>query len=229
MTNIFAFIPARGGSKGVPRKALQPLGDKPLIAHTIQDALAIQGVSKVFVSTDDPEIQAVSKAYGAEVPFLRPAELAKDDSNLEDAHRFSLNWYRENEGFVPDIQVVMSPTYPFRRPNLINEALKRAMADRSIFNIGSVAPADVSLENYWTVDDRGLNVFRVLEDGQDVPESLYQSAFSFNIIFDCRPDAPRNRIPVVLNEIEAIDIDVPRDLELARSVLRELTSERVVR
>src|SRR5690606_14672723 len=75
-----AFVFARGGSKGVPRKNVRPLDGRPLIAHSIEVGLATPGVETVIVSTDDAEIAAVARAYGAEVPFLRPAELAQDSS-----------------------------------------------------------------------------------------------------------------------------------------------------
>jgi len=221
MLNTIAFIPARGGSKGLPRKALRLLGDKPLIAYTIQDALAIKGITKVFVSTDDPEIQAVSIEYGAEVPFLRPPELAQDKSDLHDALMYSYAWYEEHEGFIRDIEIVMSPTYPFRRPSLINSVLDQAWANPEIFNIGSIAPADVSFDNYWTVRSGEVEPFQIMEKGRKILTKPYQSAFSFNIVFVCRPNLYNQRVPVVLNEIESIDIDEPQDLELARSVIAE--------
>jgi len=216
-----AFIPARGGSKGVPRKALRMVGDRPLIAYTIRDALAIEGVTKVFVSTDDPEIRNVSLETGAEVPFLRPAALARDDSMLEDAVRYSYDWYRENQGFVPDIQIIMSPTHPFRRKKLINNALNRGLKDPQIFNLGTVAPAEVSIQNYWAKSQQGMKHFEIKLDRPKPLAAFYQSAFSFNIVFNCRPNLQNRRIPIVLNEIESIDIDEPKDLELARAVIAE--------
>ena len=215
------FIPARGGSKGVPRKALSLLGAMPLIAYTIRDALAIEGVTKVFVSTDDPEIQAASIQYGAEVPFLRPEHLAQDDSNLSDAVTYSYDWYRENEGFADDIFIAMSPTHPFRRPNRVNDALKLRLRNPEIFNVGSISPATVFLDNCWIKENGSIKRFHGPSKAGHVPEKLYQSAFSFNIVFDCRAHLPNRRIPVVLNEIESIDIDDPQDLELARMVVDE--------
>ncbi len=218
---IIAFIPARGGSKGVPGKALRMLGDKPLIAYTIRDALAIRPAAKVFVSTDDPEIQAVSIKHGAEVPFLRPAELAGDDSRLEDALKYSLEWYRKHEGFIPDIEIIVSPTHPFRRPNLINDALRRGMDNSEIFNLGSVAPAKVMPDNYWIKKNGKFQPFRFPLTTASGQRPFYQSAFSFNIVFDCRPGLADRRLPVLLNEIESIDIDEPADLETARMVIKE--------
>jgi CMP-N-acetylneuraminic acid synthetase len=197
------------------------VGNQPLIAYTIRDALAIEGVAKVFVSTDDPDIQALSLEVGAEVPFLRPAALASDDSLLEDAIRYSFDWYRENEGFVSDINIFMSPTHPFRRKRLINDALKRGFADSGIFNLGSVSPANVLPGNYWIYKKGALQRFRIPMNRQQASGAFYQSAFSFNIVFESRTHLPNRRIAVVLNDIESIDIDQPEDLEIARMVCRE--------
>lgn len=216
-----AVIPARGGSRGVPRKALQMLGDMPLVAYTIRDALSIQGVTKVFVNTNDPEIQAVSIQYGAEVPFLRPWELAQDDSQLGDAHRYALDWYWDHEGFIPDIEIIMSPTHPFRRRNLINKALQRGLDNPEIVNLGSISPAKVMVDNYWIKRNGRIQRFECPVNSNLVRTALYQSAFSFNIVFDCRLNLPVRRIPIILNEIESIDIDEPEDLEIALMVVSD--------
>jgi CMP-N-acetylneuraminic acid synthetase len=218
---ILVEIPARGGSKGIPRKALRYLGGRPLIAYTIKDALAIEGVTKVFVNTDDPEIREVSIAYGAEVPFLRPGELAQDDSRLEDASRFARDWYIDNENFASDIEIVMSPTHPFRRCSLVNDALKHGLDNPEIFNIGSITPARVKADNYWMKDNDKMRRSHLHTDSIPVGTALYQSAFSFNIVFNCRPELANRRIPIVLNEIESIDIDEPKDLDVARRVIAE--------
>ena len=219
--NCFVEIPARGGSKGVPRKALQILGGRPLISYTITDALAIEGVTKVYVNTDDPEIQEVSLEYCAEVPFLRPAELAQDDSRLEDASRYARDWYRMNENFIPDIEIVMSPTHPFRRPTLMNGAVKHGLTNQEAFNLGSIAPAVMMTDNFWIKDGGLLHRFSFKTSFHSANRVLYQSAFSFNIVFNYRSNLKNRRIPVLLNEIESIDIDEPKDLELARAVIAE--------
>src|SRR5437764_323228 len=89
-----AFIFARGGSKGVPGKNIKPLGGKPLIAHAIDVARATPGIETVIVSTDDPAIADVARRFGAEVPFVRPAELAQDKSSEWLAWRHAIEWVR---------------------------------------------------------------------------------------------------------------------------------------
>jgi len=218
---IIAVIPARGGSKGVPRKALQKINDMPLIAYTIRDALEIEGITKVFVNTDDPEIREVSLAFGAEVPFLRPAALAQDDSNYTGAHQYALDWYLDNQGFLGDIEIVMSPTYPFRRKQIVSRAMKKALQDPTIFNVGSIAPVSFNCENIWQKSNESLIRLALPINGNSKPQRFYESAFSFNIVFNFRSHLPDRRVPYELNKIEAIDIDEPMDLELARQVVRE--------
>lgn len=219
--NIIAEIPARGGSKGVPRKALQKIGHMPLIAYTIRDALAIHGITKVFVNTDDLEIREVSIEYGAEVPFLRPEEMARDDSNLADAHVFARQWYKENENFDYDVVVVMSPTHPFRRKNLVNNALQLGTARPDIFNVGSVHPVNIHLDNYWINSNNGFEKFQFPCFKHLSAHTLYQNVFSFNIVFYCRSNLYDRRVPFPINDIEAVDIDEPKDLEIARMIVAE--------
>lgn len=121
---IIAVIPARGGSKGIPRKNLQLLGGKPLISWSIDFALMNQEIDYVLVSTDDAEIASVSSQLGAEVPFLRPAALAEDASRTDDTVRHSLIEL-EKLGEVFDIVVLLQPTQPFRIRTDLIKALER--------------------------------------------------------------------------------------------------------
>ena len=109
-----AFIFARGGSKGLLGKNIRPLGGKPLIAWSIEHALAVKRIKRVIVSTDSEEIAAVARDYGAEVPFMRPAELARDDSPEWLAWRHALNYLRETTGVLPEVMVSVPTTAPLR-------------------------------------------------------------------------------------------------------------------
>ena len=112
--NAVAFIFARGGSKGLPGKNLRPLGGKPLIAWSIEQSFTVPRIERVIVSTDSAEIAAVAIKYGAEVPFLRPSELAQDNSPEWLAWRHALNYLRETTGRMPDVMVSLPPTAPLR-------------------------------------------------------------------------------------------------------------------
>ena len=118
-----AFIFARGGSKGLPGKNIRPLAGKPLIAWSIAHALAVKRIERVIVSTDSSEIADVARAYGAEVPFMRPAELAHDDSPEWLAWRHALNFVRETSGTLPEVMVSVPATAPLRQPVDIENCL----------------------------------------------------------------------------------------------------------
>lgn len=118
-----AFIFARGGSKGLPGKNIRPLGGKPLIAWSIEHALAVKRIERVIVSTDSEEIAAVAREHGAEVPFIRPAELARDNSPEWLAWRHALNYMLDTDGSLPEVMVSVPATAPLRLPIDIENCL----------------------------------------------------------------------------------------------------------
>jgi CMP-N-acetylneuraminic acid synthetase len=120
---ILAIIPARGGSKGVLKKNIKTLAGKPLVAWTIEAALSVSCLDKVILSTDDREILEAGLKYGAEVPFLRPAAIAKDDTTDMPVYEHVLSWLNENENFCPDIIVWLRPTAPLRKGIDIEQAV----------------------------------------------------------------------------------------------------------
>lgn len=118
-----AIIFARGGSKGLPGKNIRSLGGKPLIAWSIEHALAVKRIKRVIVSTDSEEIAAVAREYGAEVPFIRPAELARDDSPEWLAWRHALKYLLDKDGALPEVMVSVPATAPLRLPLDIENCL----------------------------------------------------------------------------------------------------------
>ena len=112
--SIVAFIFARGGSKGLPGKNVRSLGGKPLLAWSIEHARAVKRIARIIVSTDSNEIASVARQHGAEVPFMRPAELSRDESPEWLAWRHALNHVRETSGIMPDVMVSVPTTAPLR-------------------------------------------------------------------------------------------------------------------
>ena len=109
MTEVLALIPARGGSKGIPRKNIRLFAGHPLIAWSIAAAKRSEYVTRVIVSTDDEEIAAVAREHGAETPFLRPAEFAQDNSTDLPLFEHALKWLEEVEGYRPEVVVQLRP------------------------------------------------------------------------------------------------------------------------
>ena len=144
MPSIVALIPARSGSKGVPHKNIKLLGDHPLIEWSIAACKATASINRVIVSTDSEEYAHLSRKMGAEVPFLRPAEIAGDRSTDYDFIKHALDWFSHNGG-EPDYVVHIRPTTPFRDPALIDLAVaafindSRATALRSVHQMSESA------------------------------------------------------------------------------------------
>jgi CMP-N,N'-diacetyllegionaminic acid synthase len=126
--NIVGAICARGGSKGIPRKNLRPLAGKPLIAHAIQCARACSLLRRVVVSTDDPAIADIAKEHGAEVPFIRPADLAQDDTSKWHVFRHLVKFLEEMDGTRVDVLVDLDSGVPLRRPSDVDECVNQLLS-----------------------------------------------------------------------------------------------------
>jgi len=134
---ILAVIPARGGSKGIAKKNIRFFNGMPLLAHAIDAARHAPSISRIVVSTDDEEIVDIARKAGAEIPFLRPAELSSDASNVADAVVHLLNELKKNEGYEPDYVVLLQPTNPMRTSADIENALVR-IQDRDADSLVSI-------------------------------------------------------------------------------------------
>ncbi|MBM3504567.1 MAG: acylneuraminate cytidylyltransferase family protein [Alphaproteobacteria bacterium] len=150
------LIPARIGSTGVPRKNIRMMAGRPLIAHTIEAARS-SGLDRVIVSTDSPEIAAVARQCGADVPFLRPAPLASNTAIAMEVVRHCLDWIEGSGERLPDAVAYLQPTSPLRRASHIDAAL--ALIDDSADSVVSVV----------AVDQHPLYMFRPGHDGRLVP------------------------------------------------------------
>jgi CMP-N-acetylneuraminic acid synthetase len=124
MTESLAIIPARGGSKGIPRKNIRNFAGYPLIAWSIAAAKQSELVTRVIVSTDDEEIASVAREFGAETPFVRPAKFAEDNTTDLPVFEHALQWLAENENYRPEIVVQLRPTSPIRPRGLVDDAIR---------------------------------------------------------------------------------------------------------
>lgn len=127
---ILALIPARGGSKGIPRKNVRVVGGLPLLAHSIRAARETAGISRIAVSTDDAEIARVARDYGAEV-VVRPPEISGDAASSESVLRHALRHLRQEHGYAPDLIVFLQPTSPLRRAGDIQRAIDTLISQRA--------------------------------------------------------------------------------------------------
>jgi N-acylneuraminate cytidylyltransferase len=149
MTEILALIPARGGSKGIPRKNIRLFAGYPLIAWSIAAAKQSSLVTRVIVSTDDEEIAAVAREWGAETPFLRPAELAQDKTTDLPVFEHALKWLEDVEGYRPDILIQLRPTSPIRPHTMLDDAIRILLEHADADCVRGVVPAGQNPFKMW--------------------------------------------------------------------------------
>jgi len=137
-TSVVALIQARGGSKGVPQKNIRNLAGFPLLAWSVAACKMVKSIGRTVLSTDCEEIAAIGKAFGAEVPFMRPDEFAADDSTDFDVIKHALHWFQKNEDNVPQYIVQIRPTTPLRDPQLMDEAIKKIQSRPEATGLRSV-------------------------------------------------------------------------------------------
>ena len=163
MTEILALIPARGGSKGIPRKNIRSFAGYPLIAWSIAAAKQATCVTRIIVSTDDEEIATVAREYSAETPFLRPPEFAQDQTTDLPVFEHALQWFDENEGYLPDIVIQLRPTSPIRPRDCIDNAVKILMEHEDADCVRGVVPAGQNPFKMWRFAGEGQPMKPLLE------------------------------------------------------------------
>jgi N-acylneuraminate cytidylyltransferase len=149
MTDILALIPARGGSKGIPHKNIRKFAGFPLIAWSIAAGLQSKSISRVIVSTDNEEIAAIAREYGADVPFMRPHEIAQDRTLDLPVFEHALKWLEEIEGYKPDYVVQLRPTSPVRPTDMIDSAVKILVENTEADSVRGVVPAGQNPYKMW--------------------------------------------------------------------------------
>jgi len=233
--DVLGVIPARGGSKGIPHKNIIVVGGQPLLAYTCNAALSSERLTRVILSTDDPNVAEVGQHYGVEVPFLRPVELAQDDIPMLDVLQHALKILQGNGNYQPQIVVLLQPTSPLRRAEHIDDAvdiLLKTGAD-SVVSVAEVPHQfnPVSLMRLeggrlmpyiegppiWRRQDKprlyarnGPAVLAVRREVLLKKNSLYGD--------DCRP--------LVMKVEDSVDIDCPFDLDLVEFLLKRHEPER---
>ena len=220
---VLAFIPARGGSKGIPHKNIIDLNGYPLISYSITEALKSKYIDKVLVSTDDEKIASVAKEYGADVPFLRPERLASDKAKTIDAVLHAIDFLHQN-GEKFDTFVLLQPTQPLRTVEDIDSAIEKYM-DNNCTPLVSVC----------LVDDHPL-LIRTIKEGrlesllnqsstcrrQDMPQYYkVNGCIYINEIdqIDENTSFNDNKLPFIMPKERSADIDDYSDLKMAEYYL----------
>jgi len=226
---ILAIIPARGGSKSVPRKNILTVAGKPLIAWTIETALNCAELDRVIVSTDNQDIAEISRQFGADVPFLRPPELAQDTTSSIDTIIHAIEWLEEHETYRPDYVMMLQPTSPLRTAEDIKTAIQISQTKEAD---GVVSICFVHHHPYWTKcvsPDGRLVDFLTLDvpytQRQELPEAYALSGAIYlvrrEILLNFQTFYTDRTYAYIMPSERSLDIDTSWDLHLADLILRE--------
>jgi len=231
---VLALIPARGGSKGIPRKNLRDFAGAPLIAYSIAAAKQAERVTRVIVSTDDPEIAEVARDWGAEVPFMRPAQFAQDDSTDLPVFEHALEWLEQNENYVPDIVIQLRPTSPVRPIGLLDQAVELLLEHPEVDCVRGVVPSGQNPFKMWQIDSEGrltqlLEVAGLREPynapRQALPQTYWQTghidAIRSNTILAKHSLTGDIILPLLIDPLYTVDIDTPDDFLISAKLISD--------
>ncbi len=225
---VLAIIPARGGSKSIPRKNILPFAGHPLLSYSIAAALQANLVTRVIVSTDDPEIADVARRYDAEIPFIRPAELAQDNTLDLPVFEHALAWLAENENYHPEMVIQLRPTSPVRPVGLVDQAISLLREHPEADSARGIVPSGQNPFKMWQIGADGFIQPLLRVDGiaepynaprQALPQTYWQTGHIDAIRTDCiltkKSLTGDHRLPLILDPRYTVDIDTRNDWQRA--------------
>tara|TARA_Y100001970_G_C14184427_1_gene831690 strand:- start:570 stop:1286 length:717 start_codon:yes stop_codon:yes gene_type:complete len=233
--NILSIIPARGGSKGIPRKNIRRLNSKPLIYYSIKASLNSKKINRTIVSTDDDEISKIARDYQAEVPFIRPEELAQDDVTDYPVFNHCLQWLEDNESYFPDIIVNLRPTSPLRSSIDIDICIEKLQKEENADSLRSISYAGQHPLKMWKIIKGELQPFTNIEAKKfyepfNMPRQKLPSAYIQNGCIDVikydtlkrkKSMSGSNIIPYLMENGSTVNIDTEVDWLLAEILMKK--------
>jgi len=236
---VLAIVPARGGSKSIPRKNIRPFAGHPLLAYSIAAARQASTVTRLLLSTDDEEMAAIGRQYGAETPFLRPSDLAQDRTQDLPVFEHALRWLEEHEGYRPQVVVQLRPTSPVRPRDLVDRAVRLLLDHPAADSVRGVVPSGQNPYKMWRLEPDG-RLSPLLSEGlrepynmprQELPPTYWQTGHIDAIrplaILDQHSMSGDTILGLVLDPRFTVDIDTLRDWERAEWLLRDPTLDAV--
>lgn len=224
MAYVVALIPARSGSKGVLHKNIRPLAGHPLIAYSVKAGERVRNIDRTIVSTDSQEYGEIARRYGADVPFLRPAELATDRSTDYEFVTHALDWLEQNERKLPDFIVQLRPTTPLRQIGIVEAAVDRMLADSDATSLRSVHEMSETAYKCFEIEHNRLrcigsgssDVETANRPRQDFPKTYHANGY-VDVLRTAFVRAHRqvhgNRVAAYITPV-ALEVDMPADFEL---------------
>jgi N-acylneuraminate cytidylyltransferase len=227
---VLAIVPARGGSKSIPRKNIKLFNGYPLIAYSIVAGHRAKSVNRIIVSTDDPNIAAIARDYDAEVPFLRPAELGRDDTPDLPVFEHALCWLDTHEGYRPDIIVQLRPTSPLRPVKCVDEAVSLLLNNPLADSLRAVTPSGQNPYKMWRIQDEFLIPIIKSEiyepyniPRQELPQTFWQTGhvdvIRYETIVKKHSMVGEHIMPLIIDSTYATDLDTLEDWEFAEWIL----------
>lgn len=222
---VLAVIPARGGSKGIPRKNIKLFAGYPLISYSIAAALQSQSVTRVIVSTEDEEIAAVARQFAAETPFIRPVELAQDQTPDLPVFEHALKWLKENENYSPDLVIQLRPTSPIRPRQCVDEAVALLQQHPEADSVRGVVPSGQNPYKMWRLNGKDQPMTPLLElEGvaepfnsprQALPPTYWQTGhidvIRPRVILEQASMSGKKILPYIIDARYTVDMDTPFD------------------
>ena len=231
--HILAIIPARGGSKGLPRKNIRSLAGHPLIAYSVAAALQSRYVTRTLVSTDDAEIAKLAMHYGAECPFMRPPELAQDMSTDLELFDYTLRRLLAEENYLPDLVLQLRPTSPIRLTGQIDACIEKMLAHPDADSLRIMTEAPQTPYKMWRLPEDQLfaqpllTVPGIAEPYNEPRQRLPKAYWQIGTLDVIRPKAileqgsmsGHNILPCLVDRSQAVDIDDIESFTLAEKTL----------
>lgn len=234
---IHAIIPARSGSKGLPRKNVLPYKGIPLIAHSIKLSINNKHITKTLLTTDCEEIAEIGRQYGADVPFLRPSKISQDLSTDYEFMIHYLNWCKKESVPIPDIIVQLRPTYPNRTPQLLNDTIETFISNRETYtSLRTVIPIEKSAFKMYTIETNPttsspqlnpiVKSYKTLHEPynrcrQELPQTYLHNGcidiINTTTVLKQKSVTGDNIYPYVMHESDNHDIDTHDDLKRSES------------
>lgn len=224
---IVGIIPARGGSKRIPDKNIKDISGKPLIAYTIIEAKKSKYLDRLIVTTDDEKIAKISRSYGADVPFIRPKELAKDKSNVIDTLIHAVNYLESEEKYSPDIIVLLEPTSPLRTVEDVDSAIKKHLETNADSIVGVVKGDNRHPLKAKIIKDNKLVDYLFEEKkiirSQDLPEVYFRNGAYYSVkkdvLMSMKTLYGKDTRPYIMSAEKSIDINEELDFKIAEILL----------
>lgn len=231
---VLAIIPARGGSKGIPRKNINLFAGYPLISYSITAALQSNSVTRVIVSTDDEEIAAIARQWGAETPFLRPAELAQDNTTDLPVFQHALRWLKENENYTPDLVIHLRPTSPIRPRQCVDDAVHILLEHPEADSVRGVVLSGQNPFKMWRLHGKENKLIPLLTvEGiaepynaprQSLPPTYWQTGhidvIRPKVILEQESMSGKTILPYFIDPQFTVDIDTPSDWQRYEALVR---------